>query len=85
MSCTDTWLLARISATQKQIEAYEDAITALTTGGVQSYSLNTGQTTQQVTKFDLMQMQQTLDSLYNRYDILQQRCNGSGSFNMMGY
>ena len=38
------FLQARIDATKAQIIAYEDAATALAGGGVQSYTLDTGQT-----------------------------------------
>lgn len=86
MQCdTTTWLQNRITATQTQIEAYENAIAALLSDGVQSYSLNTGQTTQNVTKFDLPSLESTLDALYNRYTVLCNRLNGGGTFNVKPY
>ena len=71
------FLQARITATQALIVAYEDGILALTTGGVQSYTLDTGQSRQIVTKFDLAEMQKSLDSLYNRCATLSARLNGA--------
>lgn len=68
----------RIDATKAQIIAYEDAATALASG-VQSYTLDTGQTRQTVTKLDMRGIQLTLDQLYNRCATLEARLNGSGT------
>ena len=72
-----TTLQARIDATVAQIDAYEAAALALGVGGVQSYTLDTGQTRQTVTKLDLDAIQKTLDRLYNRCVTLTARLNGS--------
>ena len=72
-----TQIQARIDATLAQIDAYEAAALALATGGAQSYTLDTGQTRQTVTKLDLDAIQKTLDSLYNRCVTLSARLNGS--------
>ena len=74
----NTFLIARIAATKAQIVAYEDAALALAQGGVQYYLLDTGQTRQTVTKFDLKNLEATIDSLYNRCATLEARLNGSG-------
>jgi hypothetical protein len=68
----------RIDATKAQIVAYEDAATALASG-VQSYTLDTGQSRQTVTKLDMRGIQLTLDQLYNRCATLEARLNGSGT------
>lgn len=73
-----TFIQARIDATKLQIVAYEDAALALG-AGVQSYTLDTGQTRQTVTKLDLSAIQKTIDSLYNRCATLEARLNGSGT------
>lgn len=73
-----TFLQARITATQAQIIAYETAIDAIISGGVASYTLDTGQTNQTVTKLNLAATQRTLDSLYNRCATMEARLNGSG-------
>ena len=66
----------RITATKAQIIAYEDAALALA-AGVQSYTLNTGQSTQVVTKLDLAAVQAWIDGLYNRCASLEARLNGA--------
>lgn len=73
------FIQARIDATKLQIVAFEDAVLALSTGGVQEYLIDTGQTRQRVTKLDLAQMQRTIDGLYNRCATLEARLNGSGT------
>lgn len=73
------FLQDRITATKAQIVAYEDAALALGTGGAQSYTLDTGQTRQTVTKLDLPAIQRAIDSLYNRCATLEARLNGSGT------
>lgn len=72
------FLEERITVTKALIVAYEDAATALATGGVQSYRLDTGQSTTSVTKLDLEWINSTLDGLYNRLATMQARLNGSG-------
>lgn len=69
------FLLARIEATKLQIVAYEDAAAALA-GGVQSYTLDTGQDRQTVTKFDLSDIYSVTESLYNRLATLEARLYG---------
>ena len=72
------FIQARIDATKTQIVAYEDAATALA-AGVQSYTLDTGQTRQTVTKLDMRGLQLAIDQLYNRCATLEARLNGSGT------
>lgn len=79
------WLQDRLDATQGLIDAYEAAILAVgTTGGVQSYTLDTGQTRQTVTRADLKELQDILDQLYNRYTTIQARMGVGGTVNMGG-
>ena len=73
-----TFLQERIDATKAQIVAYENAALALS-AGVQSYTLDTGQSRQTVTKLDLDDLQKTIDALYNRCATLEARRNGSGT------
>lgn len=72
------FLQDRITATKAQIIAHEEAITALTTGGVFSYTLDTGQSRQTVTRESVVGMNKTLDALYNRCATLEARLNGAG-------
>lgn len=71
------FIQARIDAIKLMIVAYETAADALA-AGVQSYTLDTGQTRQTVTKLDLVALQNTIDGLYNRCATLEARRNGSG-------
>jgi hypothetical protein len=72
---SSTFLQDRITAIEAIIPVYEAAITALG-AGIQSYTLDTGQTRETVTKLDLAQLKRTLDSLYNTLATLNARCNG---------
>lgn len=68
----------RITATKALIVAYEDAVTALgTQGGVVSYTLDTGQSRQTVTRADISSLNRMLDGLYNRLATLEARLNGA--------
>lgn len=77
MTDETTWLTARIAATEAAIIAYEAGITALATGGVQTYTLDTGQTRQSVTKANLSEMKLALNSLENRRATLIARRDGA--------
>lgn len=78
MSDDYQWLTARIEKTKVTIEAWEDAQLALGAGGVQSYSIDTAQSKQTVTRANLTEIKNTIDSLYNRLATLQARRDGSG-------
>lgn len=73
-----TYWAARLVAAKAALEAYEAAELALATGGVQSYQLDTGQTSQKVTKFDLPGIQRTIPALMNRVATLEARVSGCG-------
>lgn len=79
------FLQARITATQAQIVAYEDAALAIGEGAVESYMLDTGQTQQKVTKLNVAVLQKAINSLYNRCATLEARLNGSGSITVRPY
>lgn len=72
MSDDAAFLDARIARTEEMIVAYEDAILALA-GGAQSYTLDTGQTRQTVTRAQLMDLRATLSNLENRRETLKAR------------
>lgn len=68
----------RITATKALIVAYEDAVTALgTQGGVVSYTLDTGQSRQTVTRADISSLNRMLDTLYNRLATFEARLHGA--------
>jgi len=73
------FLQGRIDATKLQIVALEDASLGITTGGIESYTLDTGQSRQTVTKLNLATLTRAIDSLYNRCAMLEARKTGSGT------
>lgn len=73
------FILERIENAKSQIVAWEDASIALA-GGAQSYTLDTGQGRQTVTRTDLSTINRVIDSLFNRIATLEARLTGSGSF-----
>lgn len=77
-----TFLQARIDATKLLIVAYEDAVTALVAGTIESYTLDTGQSRQTVTKFDIKKLNAAIDGLYNRCVTLEARLHGRGTVTM---
>ena len=77
MTTDAEWITERIDATRCLIVMYEEALTALGTG-VLSYTLDTGQSRQIVTRQDIGAMTTALSSLENRLATLQARlCGGS--------
>lgn len=73
---TEFWQ-ERLAACQLQVAAYEDASLALASGQIQSYTLDTGQTRQTVTKLDLEWINTAIDSLLNRCATIEARLNGA--------
>lgn len=72
------YFLTKIASTKTLIDAYEAAILALGgQGAVQSYTLDTGQSRQTVTRADLATLNKTLDSMYNRLAVLEARIYGA--------
>ena len=84
MPIDNAFLDARIARTKTLILAYEDASDALATGA-QSYSIDTGQTRQTVTKPQLSQMKTMLLELENRLSTLCQRRDGRGLYGRPGF
>lgn len=81
----NAFLDARIVATQAIIVAYEEAITAVSGGKVTSYTLDTGQSRQVVTKLDINGMRIALNSAYNLLETLNARRHGSGGIGVPGW
>ena len=80
MTCNDTaFWQARIDKAKATIVLYEDALDALLVQGVLSYSLDTGQSKQTVTKQDIKKLEEAVDSLMNRIATLQARVSGCGN------
>lgn len=82
MPCIDAeeraFLEAQLVLVEAAITATWAAITAVSTGAVQSYSLDTGQTRQTVTKANIGSIRLQLKELYTLRDMLRTRlCGGS--------
>ena len=82
--CDDSaFLEQRLAACEAAIVAYEAALAAFATGNVQSYTLDTGQTRQTVTKANLTEMDRQLDRLLNRRAVLRAQLGLSGHANVV--
>lgn len=79
------FLAERIAATKAAIEEAETAISEVSSGGVHSYSINTGQTTQNVTMQNLGTFNAYLSSLYNRLATLEARLCGGSLYGRPGF
>tara|TARA_R100000541_G_scaffold18689_1_gene28545 strand:+ start:2848 stop:3126 length:279 start_codon:yes stop_codon:yes gene_type:complete len=85
MSC-DQFVLDQIARLETLLSLYLDAITTLlTAGATKSYSLDTGQGRQQVTREDVDKLQETYGLLWQQYDSLKARCNGGGAVQVLPY
>ena len=73
----NAFLTGRITATKAAIIAAEDAQTAILSGALESYSLDTGQTVTKITKLNIAQLGTYLDTLYNRCATQEARLTGS--------
>ena len=73
MSGDQNFLMSRLTKTRALIVAYEDAVAALVSNRVQSYTLNTGQSTQTVTRYDINTLNESIDRLYNRCSTIEAR------------
>lgn len=84
MSCNDAeeraYLEAQLVLCEAAIAATWAAVTAVSTGAVQSYSLDTGQTRQTVTKANLGSIRLQLNDLYSMRDMLRARLCGGGYY-----
>jgi hypothetical protein len=74
-----SFLRERITATKSQITALENAATDLSSGAIVSYTMDTGQSRQVVTKASLSTINNVINSLYNRLATLEARLTGNGT------
>jgi hypothetical protein len=75
--CDETFWSDQLAAAKTAVAAYNAALLALSTGA-QSYTLDTGQTKQTVTKADLGSLRLTRSALLNEVATLEARlCGGS--------
>jgi hypothetical protein len=76
---TSEFLKARITATKTLIVELEDAAASLSSGAIISYTFDTGQDRQTVTRANIHVINQTIDMLYNRLVTLEARLTGNGT------
>ena len=73
----------KITDLKTLINTYEEASLQLATNQIQSYTYDTGQTKQTVTKLDIQKLEDVIQAIYNRLNMLCARypeCSGgSGS------
>ena len=72
----NSFYLARIEKAKLQIVELETAIDALITGNILSYSFDSGQTRQSVTKNDIEKLNKMIDALMNRIIVYEARLTG---------
>lgn len=80
--CVDReWVQSRINATKLAIESVEAAILTLATTNTASYSLNSGQTQQSVTRNQIGSLRMLLPQLEDRLQYLQNKlCGGAAVY-----
>lgn len=71
-----SFISGRIISTKAQIVVFEDAAVALGTGQIQSYTIDTGQTRQVVTRMNLTELEKAIYRLYNLCAMLEARLTG---------
>lgn len=78
----DDFFDEQIAEVKTFIRELQTAMTDLQTGQINSYTLDTGQTRQTVTRQNLATLSNALDKAYVRLENLDQRKRGKGSFSM---
>lgn len=71
--------LDQLTAAKAMVVAYNAAILALATGNILSYTLDTSQSRQTVTRNDLASLRATRDALLNEVATLEARLYGCGT------
>lgn len=82
--CDDSaWISAKIEKTRALIDALDDAILALSTTGIMEYTINTGQSTQRVTRQDVTRLTEQRAALFQHYDSLCARVTNGGAIQVI--
>ena len=86
MTCDDRqFWIDRIAKVKEQIVALDDAFLGLSTGAIQQYQLDTGQTRMLVTKANMATLRDTISELENKLSTLNARVYGSGHYGSPGW
>jgi hypothetical protein len=79
MTCNDRqFWIDRIATVKAQILALDEAFLGLSTGAIQQYQLDTGQTRMLVTKANMATLRDTISALENKLATLNARVYGAG-------
>lgn len=79
MSCNYQWEMGRLQKLKLIIEAYDDAILALSTNmTIVEYNLDTGQSKQRVTRQDIDKLIDVRGTLFQQHDALCARLTNGG-------
>lgn len=73
----DQFWIDELAKAKAQLSELNTEILFLTSNPHKSYTLDTGQSSQQVSRPDLKSLQEQYDSLLNRIATLEARCNGA--------
>lgn len=73
------FLIERITKIKERIIAYEDAMLAISTGAIEEYRIDTGQTKTTVKKSNIKTIQDVIDGMLNQLCVYQTRLNGGGT------
>lgn len=79
MTTTNQMLQTRLTNLETQLDDMDAAIIGISAGTLESYTLDTGQDRQTVTKLNLKALVAARDSVLNQYDVICTRLNRSGS------
>jgi len=74
---TDTFLESQVSVIESQIGKLNEAINFLYSNPHKSYTLDTGQTRQSVTRDDISMLQDQVNMLLDRRSTILARCQGA--------
>lgn len=78
-TCSNDFWLSRLEKKKEQLAAMDDALIAVTTGAIDSYTLDTGQSRQTVTKQNLAVLERLIERLENQIATLETRIYGCGT------
>lgn len=73
------FLQERITKIKERIVAYEDAMFAISTGALEEYQIDTGQTKTRVKKSNIKTLQDVIDSMLNQLCVYEARLNGGNT------
>jgi hypothetical protein len=82
MSADTAFWQGRLAVAKAQLALYDDAINALVVQNLDSYTLDTGQSRQTVTKQNLGKLQEIQQSLENKVATINARLTGCNSVTM---